>query len=79
MAETAPELEVDFYGDATIRDPWPVYARMRAAGPVVRLPQLGTHALTTHAAVRAALRDHEGFISGEGVAADENGRLRPAW
>ncbi|MEM1315226.1 MAG: cytochrome P450, partial [Pseudomonadota bacterium] len=73
MTGTAPALEVDFYGDATIRDPWPVYARMRAAGPVVRLPELGTYALTTHAAVRAALRDAETFISGAGVAADEFG------
>lgn len=67
----APSYDADFYSDAFIQDPWPHYARMRALGPVVFLPRLGNFALTRHAEVSAALRDHETFISGLGVGADE--------
>lgn len=67
---SAPEYDEDLYSDEFIRDPWPRYARMRALGPVVWLPRLGNFALTRHAAVAAALRDHDTFISGRGVAAN---------
>lgn len=30
---------IDFYSDAVILDPYPVYAELRALGPVVYLPQ----------------------------------------
>ncbi|MEO1687311.1 MAG: cytochrome P450 [Pseudomonadota bacterium] len=73
MALTPPEIDVDLYADEAIQAPWPVYARLRAAAPVVRLPALDAYALTRHAAVRAALRDHETFRSGEGVAGDDFG------
>ncbi|WP_296745727.1 cytochrome P450 [Mesorhizobium sp.] len=66
-----PEYREDFYSDEFIADPWPHYARMRALGPVVWLPQHQNFALTHHSAVAAAVRDHETFISGKGVAADE--------
>jgi cytochrome P450 len=46
---------------------------MRGLGPVVFLPQHGNYALTRHAEVTAALRDHATFISGKGVAADTKG------
>jgi cytochrome P450/ferredoxin-NADP reductase len=67
---TAPSYDVDFYSDAFIQNPWPHYAKMRELGPVVWLPQHGNYALTTHAEVARALRDHDTFISGKGVAAD---------
>ncbi len=68
-----PSYDVDFYSDAVIRDPYPHYASMRALGAVVWLPQHGNYALTQHAEVQAALRDHELFISGKGVAGDQFG------
>jgi cytochrome P450 len=70
MTMTAPAYDVDFYSDEFIRNPWPHYAAMRALGSVVWLPRHGNYALTRHAEVAAALRDHATFISGKGVAAD---------
>jgi cytochrome P450 len=66
-----PVYEADFYSDAFICDPWPHYARMRALGPVVWLPEHGNFALTRHATVLAALRNPDLFVSGRGVAACE--------
>lgn len=70
MTASVPAYDADLYADATIRDPWPHYAAMRALGPVVWLPAHGNYALTRHAEVAAALRDPETFVSGLGVAAD---------
>ena len=70
MPTSAPAYDVDFYSDEFIWNPWPHYAAMRALGPVVWLPRYGNYALTRHAAVAAALRDHATFTSGKGVAAD---------
>lgn len=63
-----PLYDEDFYCDEFIADPWPHYANMRALGPVVWLPRHQNFALTRHAAVAAAVRNHE--TSGKGVAAD---------
>ncbi|MEJ2623766.1 MAG: hypothetical protein P8Z80_04270 [Pseudolabrys sp.] len=70
MKSSAPVYDVDFYSDDFVRNPWPHYAEMRQLGPVVWLPQHENFALTQHAEVSAALRDHAIFISGDGVAAD---------
>ena len=66
-----PHYDEDFYSDGFIADPWPHYAKMRALGPVVWLPRHQNFAFTHHATVAAAVRDHETFISGRGVAADD--------
>lgn len=68
-----PEYDVDFYGDDFIADPLPHYARMRALGGVVYLPQLGNYAAVRFDEVRQALRNHRVFRSGEGVAGDDAG------
>lgn len=60
----------DLYTDDFIRDPWPHYERMRELGPVVWLPRHENYALTRYDEVARALRDHDTFISGKGVAAD---------
>lgn len=73
MTSKAPTYEVDFYADDFIRDPHPHYAAMRALGPVVYIPSLGNYALTQHAAVQNALRDHARFTSAKGVAGDKFG------
>ncbi|WP_158818826.1 cytochrome P450 [Methylocapsa sp. S129] len=66
----APIYDADFYSNDFIRNPWPHYARMRELGPVVWLPRHENFALVRHAEVADALRDHDTFISGRGVAAD---------
>lgn len=65
--------EEDLFSDAVIQNPWPSYARMRDLGPVIWLPGLGNYALARHREVQAALRDHDTFISADGVAADKFG------
>ncbi|MEP5153028.1 cytochrome P450/oxidoreductase [Planktotalea sp.] len=73
MTTTAPIYDVDFYSDDFIRDPHPHYAAMRALGPVVYIPSLENYALTQHAVVQDALRDHARFTSAKGVAGDKFG------
>jgi cytochrome P450/ferredoxin-NADP reductase len=70
LKTTVPVYDADFYSDDFIRNPWPHYEAMRELGPVVWLPQHENYALTRHAEVAAALRDHGTFVSGKGVAAD---------
>ena len=63
----------DLFSDTVIQNPWPVYARMRQRGPVAWLPEPGCYALVRHQEVQSALRNHETFISGRGVASDQFG------
>jgi cytochrome P450 len=46
-----------------MRDPYPTYARLREAGPVVFAPRIGRYLLTTHAAVTHAEQTPEIFSS----------------
>lgn len=52
--------DIDLRSPETLRDPYPVYARMRAAGPVVRVHVGGQPQLmaTRHADVMACLKDN---------------------
>ena len=66
-----PVYNGDFWSDATLLDPYPVYRELRAAGPAVWLEQHGAWALTRHKVVRAALRDGELFSSAQCVALND--------
>jgi len=68
----APDCEIDFYAASTIADPVAAYHRMLAVGPVVWLAKNNLHAICGHAAVVAALRDHERFRSGAGVSINDS-------
>lgn len=65
-----PVLDVDFYSDESIRDPYPLYRRMRDLGPVIRLSRHDLFAVTRYADVRSLLRDFRSFSSAHGVAVD---------
>ena len=52
------------YDHAVQEDPYPVYAALRNQAPVYRNAQLGFWALSRHADVAAAFRDHEVFSGG---------------
>lgn len=67
MSVSIPESDVDLFSDDFLADPYPQYARMRAQGPVVRMLKHGVLAVTTYAAAREVLRDHQTFVSGQGV------------
>ncbi len=61
----------DFYSDAVIRDPHPVYARLRAMGPVVWMARHGVYALPRYAEVASVLRQPRRFISSRGVSLND--------
>lgn len=63
-----PSFEVDFHAEDMLgKDPQPVYAEMRAAGPVVWLHRYGYYAFPRFAEVSRALKDWDTFTSGAGV------------
>lgn len=63
-----PYLDIDFYSDEVILDPYPVYARMREMGPVVYLPQHDMYALPRYKEVSEVLRQPLRFVSSRGVS-----------
>jgi len=65
---TMPTLDIDFYSDAVIKDPYPVYEKMRALGPVVYLPQHDLYALPRYREVSEVLRQPLRFVSSRGVS-----------
>ncbi len=56
------------YDYAVHEDPYPVYARLREEAPLYRNEELGFWALSRHADVAAAFRDHATFSSSNGVS-----------
>ena len=67
MTATIPELDLDLFADASLRDPVSDYRTVRDAGPVVRLARLDVFAMARFHNVQAALRAADVLISGEGV------------
>jgi cytochrome P450 len=68
-----PEFDIDLFSDENLTDPYPIYKRFRAAGPVVYLPRIDAYVLSRYADVRAGLGDHETFISGRGITLSDEG------
>ena len=58
---------MDLWSDAVLADPYPTFAELRAAGPVVWLERYGVAALTRFEPVQAALADWRRFSSARGV------------
>ncbi|MGW6461490.1 cytochrome P450, partial [Streptomyces sp. NPDC055078] len=65
-----PSLDIDLFSDENLTDPYPAYARLRALGPVVRLPRVagGVWAVSRYADVKAVLHDPGTYSSVEGIA-----------
>ncbi|MFF4806394.1 cytochrome P450 [Streptomyces sp. NPDC001351] len=59
--------DVDMFATSDQRTRYEQYRQLRELGPVVRLREPDTYAVTRYAEVKAALADHTSFISGEGV------------
>jgi cytochrome P450 len=66
---------MDLFSPEMRRDPYPAYARLRAASPVLHEPHTGAWMVFDYAGVRQALSDHERFSSSMFTA----GRSNPAW
>ncbi|WP_299411882.1 cytochrome P450/oxidoreductase [uncultured Sulfitobacter sp.] len=63
-----PSLDIDFYSDDVILDPYPVYAQMREMGAVVYLPRHDMYALPRYNEVSEVLRQPLRFVSSRGVS-----------
>lgn len=63
-----PSLDIDFYSDEVIRDPYPVYEQMRKLGPVVHLPRHDLYALPRYKEVSEVLRQPLRFVNSRGVS-----------
>lgn len=63
-----PSSPIDFYSDETIRDPYPVYAALRATGPVVYLEKHDLYALPRYREVSEVLRQPLRYVSSRGVS-----------
>lgn len=66
----APSLDLDLYRSSVLEDSAATFRQIRDAGPVVWLPRHRMWAMGRFSDVRAALRDDERFVSGQGVAAN---------
>jgi cytochrome P450 len=73
---TAPICTHDFFSEATIADPLPCYRAMLETGPVVWMERNGLHAISHFAELTAALRNTRVFLSGRGVAIDEEANAK---
>ena len=63
----APEVDLDLFAEASLRDPFEDYRTIRDAAPAVRLRRPEIYAIGRFADVQAALRAPEALISGKGV------------
>lgn len=59
----APVMAEDLFAPGVLDDPYPLYERLRAHGPVHYMPQLGLHLVVRHAQVLQALDDPGTFSS----------------
>jgi cytochrome P450 len=73
IGSSAPRFDLDLFSDENLTDPYPIYERFRAAGPVVYLSAIDAYALSRYDDVRAGLGDHETFISGRGIGLSAEG------
>lgn len=78
VPSTLPVESGDPYDDQNLADPYPLFRRMREAGPVVWLESYGVPAVTRFEACRSVLVDHDRFISGAGVG-PRNLHHEPSW
>ena len=63
----APSLDIDLFSEASLRNPFDDYRRLRDTGPVVWLSKIGIYAIGRFADAQKALRASDELISGEGV------------
>lgn len=71
MTTLSPPVVYDPYSAAFKADPWPVYRQLRDTAPVYTSEKWGFHALSRFDDVRAAARDHETYLSFEGIDIDD--------
>jgi cytochrome P450 len=73
----APILDVDLFAPASLLDPYPVYERLRAAGPLFQLAPYGACGVARYQEVRAVLDDWQTFCSSAGVGLTDYRKEKP--
>jgi cytochrome P450 len=63
---TKPQVIFDPFSEEYYNDPFDMYTRMRADAPIYYDEELDYYALSRHADVAAALKDHDSFSSSRG-------------
>ncbi|OFI38516.1 cytochrome [Arthrobacter sp. SW1] len=76
--QALPVFADDPYTDENLANPYPMFERMRAAGPAVWLEKYGVPAFAGFEECRDILEDYRTFISGAGVG-PKNLHKEPAW
>lgn len=74
MTTSTSTVVYDPFCAAFKADPWPVYRRLRDDAPVYRSEKWGFYALSRFDDVRAAARDHETYLSFEGIDIDDTAK-----
>ena len=64
---------IELWAESVLADPWPAYASLRAAGPVVWLSRYGLVALPRYGEVHSVLADWRRFSSARGVGVSDLG------
>ena len=64
---TATELVFDPFSEEFFNGPWEIYRRLREEAPVYYNAEHDFYALSRHADVAAAFKDHETFSSAYGL------------
>ena len=72
-----PELDLDPYAPEFLADPYPYYAQLRDAGPVVWLTRYEHYVVARHAETKAVLDDWETFGSTRGFGLHDPEREPP--
>jgi len=68
VIDRVPELGIELFAEASLKDPFDDYRHLRDAGPLVRLARPAVYAIVRFANVQAALRAPDHFLkSGGGV------------
>ncbi|WP_396445868.1 cytochrome P450 [Actinomadura sp.] len=68
--DPAAQVSYSPFDYAVHEDPYPLYARLREEAPLYRNDEIGFWALSRHADVAAAFRDHATFSSSHGVSVE---------
>jgi cytochrome P450 len=80
MSSAAPPhvvSDVDLFGERALADPYPLYRKLRDAGPATYLSRYGLWFLSRYDQVRAALGDWKTFSSDPGIGLNDS--FNTAW
>ena len=72
-----PTSDLDPFSAEFFDDPFPAFAALQAAGPVVRFTTYDSYGVAGHAEIHAMLNDHDTFCSRRGVGLADFARETP--